>query len=333
MLLLRTAARSNNAASRTPSIISSIHATSKAQDLQGILLLKRSPKVPSSNPSSSSVFHHNVWNQSLSYPLTHTPSIGSIALLPRKLEKAHKRFVNPPSGQGMSARIKEYPNSSSSTNTLSCLESARSFNHKGRSDQTSREAGYSGGTADEGSILESTIHRTEARWIIAAGNKSKTLEPPYPQTMIQDGRDLNSKEHAQTGRLDGLYQSQGCVPLRVYGRSTSKILTLPMARPAIRIPVPSLRIVQRSKNLHKVVQACDGSSKTAWSAFGRLPGRYTAVSTVERGSINSSNSDVKVAQVTGVCDQPRKVAPETNSEDTISRFHNIFPVDDNQFAM
>lgn len=83
-LLLRMAAGSNNAASRTPSIISRVHATSKAQDLQRILLLKRSPKVPSSDPSSSSLFRHNVWNQSLSYPLAHTPSIGPIALLPRK---------------------------------------------------------------------------------------------------------------------------------------------------------------------------------------------------------------------------------------------------------
>ena len=158
--------------------------------------------------------------------------------------------------------IKEYPNSSSGANTLSSSESARSSDNKGKSEQTSREAGYSGGTASEGSIPELTIHGTETRWIISTINKSEALEPLYPETMLQDGSDHISMEHAQTGRLDGLYQSQRCVPLRIYGWSTQKVLALPVTRPALRIPVPSLQIVQRSKNLHEVTQACDGSSKT-----------------------------------------------------------------------
>ena len=215
--LLRTAAGSNSAASRTQPIISGAHATSRVQDLQGIPLLKRNQKVPNSNSSSFSPFHHNVWNHSLSYLLTHAPSLGSIAPLPKELGKAHKRLMDSPSGQGMATGIKEYSNSSSGANTLSCSKSARSSNDKGRSEQTTRETGYSGGAACEGSIPESTIHSTETRWISSTGNKSEALEPPYPETTLQDGRDHISKELAQTGRLDGLYRSQRCVPLRIHG--------------------------------------------------------------------------------------------------------------------
>ena len=119
----------------------------------------------------------------------------------------------------------------------------------------------------------------------------------------------------------------------MHGCSTQKVLALPVARPSLRIPVPSLRIVQRSENLHKVTQAGDGSSKAARSAFSHLPRRYTAVSTVQGGSIIPSNPNVEVARTAGICDQSRHVTAGSNADNTISGFHNIFPVDDNQSAI
>ena len=288
--------------------------------------------MPSSNPALPSLSHCNVRNRSLLHLIKLSPSLRASALLPRELGKNHSRFVDPPSGQRMQARVDMYSDSNIGTNTLSCQKPKRSSDHYRGGDQAAGETSHSSGQAIQGAVPEQVIHCTKTRRIISTCNKPETLKLLDSQAALQDGRNPDCQEPAQAGRLDGLHRSNGCLPVSVYGRSTQEVPTFSMGGPAIRVPVPPFRSVQCSKNLYKITQTCDGPGKDARSAIDRLLGRHSAARAVERGPIISSNSDDQVTRAAGICDQSGEVTPSTNADNTVSGVHHKLSIDDNQFA-
>ena len=179
----------------------------------------------------------------------------------------------------------------------------------------------------EGGALPRTVYQQalsdsqEGRILLTCG-ESEASELVHYQGSLQDGRDQHAEGSVAGKRLDGIHRFEGCVPLSGSESRTQEVPPLCLGRTDIRISVPSIRVEQCTKGVHKTPEACGGSPQAARNPPGDFLRRHASSCPVKGGSGGTDEPNSPAVQSVGVFSQSREVTVDPSSADSFSGVYN-----------